>query len=153
MASAYCPSAVAVSAAATASSAATLNPIFSSHSNLRLFYRFAPKSFKLVANCPNSLFLNSNIRRHRFFCTAPDIEASSADDEIESSLEDEEEEEEVEEEDADVKETTQASVEEGRLYVGNLPYTITSSELSQLFGEAGNVVDVQVYIFFISNLR
>ncbi|KAL1199867.1 RNA-binding protein CP33 [Cardamine amara subsp. amara] len=143
MLSAYCPSAVAVPAAATASSAATLNPLSSSHSNFQLFYRLTPKSFKLVANSPNSLFLISNIRRHRFFCSA-DIEASSADDEIESSLE-EEEEEEVEEEDADVKETTQASGgEEGRLYVGNLPYTITFSELSQLFGEAGNVVDVQI---------
>ncbi|XP_010515700.1 PREDICTED: RNA-binding protein CP33, chloroplastic [Camelina sativa] len=142
----YCSSAVAVSAAATASS---FNPLFTSHSNLRLFYRFTPKSFKLVASCPNSLILHSNTRRHRFFCTA-DTEANSAASEIEASLEEEDddvedEEEEVEdEEDADEKQTTQASVEEGRLYVGNLPYTITSSELSQIFGEAGNVVDVQI---------
>jgi len=147
MSSAYCSSAVAVSAAATASSAATFNPLLSSHSNSQLFYRFTPKSFKLVANCPNPLILHSNIRRHRFFCAA-ETEASSADDEIQASVEEEEEveeegdegEEEVEEE----KQTTQASGEEGRLYVGNLPYTITSSELSQIFGEAGTVVDVQV---------
>nr|AAL32533.1 ubiquitin / ribosomal protein CEP52 [Arabidopsis thaliana] len=147
MSSAYCSSAVAVSAAATASSAATFNPLLSSHSNSQLFYRFTPKSFKLVANCPNPLILHSNIRRHRFFCAA-ETEASSADDEIQASVEEEEEveeegdegEEEVEEE----KQTTQASGEEGRLYVGNLPYTITSSELSQIFGEAGTVVDVQI---------
>ncbi|KAG7560580.1 RNA recognition motif domain [Arabidopsis thaliana x Arabidopsis arenosa] len=153
MSSAYCSSAVAVSTAATA---ATCNPLLSSHSNFQLFYRFTPKSFKLVANCPNPLILHSNIRRHRFFCAA-ETEASSADEEIQAALEEEEEEEEeeveeeederdeeVEEEDADEKQTTQASGEEGRLYVGNLPYTITSSELSQLFGEAGNVVDVQI---------
>ncbi|CAL9246664.1 unnamed protein product [Arabidopsis halleri] len=149
MSSASCSSAVAVSAAATASSAVAFNPLFSSHSNFRLFYRFTPKSFKLVANCPNPLILHSNIRRHRFFCAAETEATSPDDEEIQASLEEEEEveeeeEEEVEEEDADEKQTTQASGEEGRLYVGNLPYTITSSELSQLFGEAGNVVDVQI---------
>ncbi|KAG7565406.1 RNA-binding domain superfamily [Arabidopsis suecica] len=152
MSSASCSSAVAVFAAATASSAVAFNPLLSSHSNFQLFYRFTPKSFKLVANCPNPLILHSNIRRHRFFCAA-ETEATSADEEIQASLEEEEEEEEeeveedeeeLEEEDADEKQTTQASGEEGRLYVGNLPYTITSSELSQLFGEAGNVVDVQI---------
>ncbi|CAH2064315.1 unnamed protein product [Thlaspi arvense] len=135
MSSAYCPCAVAVSA----SSAATFNPLFSFRSNFRLFYRFAPKSLKLVANCPNSLLLHSNIRRHRFFCAAEDeIPASPEEDEVE------EDEEEGEEKDADEKPTAQANGEEGRLYIGNLPYTITSSELSQLFGEAGNVVDVQI---------
>ncbi|KAJ4865803.1 hypothetical protein Rs2_52679 [Raphanus sativus] len=111
MSSAYCPSPVAVSAAATVSSAATSNPLFSSHSNFKLFYRITPKPFKLVAKCPTPLFLHPNTRRHRLLC--------AAEDEI-------------------------PPVEEGRLYVGNLPYTITSSELSQLFGEAGNVVDVQI---------
>ncbi|EOA25080.1 hypothetical protein CARUB_v10018388mg [Capsella rubella] len=151
MSSAYCSSAVAVSAGATASSASAFNPLFTSHSSFRLFYRFTPKTFKLVANSPTSLILHSNTRRHRFFCAA-DNEASSAEDVIEASLEEEddveveeEEEEEVEDgEDADEKQTTQANVEEGRLYVGNLPYTITSSELSQIFGEAGKIVDVQI---------
>ncbi|CAN6878189.1 unnamed protein product [Brassica oleracea] len=131
MSSAYCSSAVAVSAAATVSSAATFNPLLSLHSNFKLLYRITPKPFKLVAKCPTPpLFLHLNTRRHRLFCAAEDeIPPSSG------------EEEDEEEEDADA---TQASVEEGRLYVGNLPYTITSSELSQLFGEAGNVVDVQI---------
>ncbi|ESQ45262.1 hypothetical protein EUTSA_v10010548mg [Eutrema salsugineum] len=142
MSSAYCPCAVAVSAASTtASSAATFNPLFSFRSDCRIFYRFAPKSFKLVANCPNSLLLHSNIRRHRFFCAVEDEIPASEEEEEEEFEEDEE----VEgEEDADEKPTAQASGEEGRLYVGNLPYTITSSELSELFGEAGNVVDVQI---------
>ncbi|CAF2020001.1 hypothetical protein Bca4012_079668 [Brassica carinata] len=136
MSSAYCSSAVAVSAAATVSSAATFNPLLSFHSNFKLFYRITPKPFKLVAKCPTPpLFLHLNTRRHRLFCAAEDEIPPS------SGEEEDEEEEENEEEDADA---TQASVEEGRLYVGNLPYTITSSELSQLFGEAGNVVDVQI---------
>lgn len=144
MPSAYCPSVVAVSAAATASSAATFNSLISFRSNFQLFYRSAPKSFKLVANFPNSLLLHhSNTRRHRFFCAAEDAIPASPEEEEEV----EEGEEEVEgEEDADEQPTAQASGEEGRLYVGNLPYTITSSELSQTFGEAGNVVDVQVHI-------
>ncbi|KAG2263298.1 hypothetical protein Bca4012_014463 [Brassica carinata] len=141
MSSAYCSSAVAVSAAATVSSAATSNSLFSFHSNFKLFYRITPKPFKLVAKCPNPLFLHPNIRRHRLFCAAEDEIPPSSEEEDEDE---EEEEEENEEEEADGTQTTQASVEEGRLYVGNLPYTITSSELSQLFGEAGNVVDVQI---------
>ncbi|KAJ4868082.1 hypothetical protein Rs2_18548 [Raphanus sativus] len=124
---AYCPSAVAVS---PASSAATVNPLFSS---LRLFNPFPPKSFKLVASFLNPISLHPNIRRHRFSC------AADTEDELPVASEDEEEEEEE-----DVKQTTQASGEEGRLYVGNLPYTITSSELSQLFRQAGTVVDVQI---------
>ncbi|KAJ4900156.1 hypothetical protein Rs2_14107 [Raphanus sativus] len=142
MSSAYCPSLVAVSAAATVSSAATSNPLFSSHSNFKLLYRITPKPFKLVAKCPTPLFLHPNTRRHRLLCAAEDEIPPSSEEEDE---EDEEENEEEGEEDADgTQTTTQASVEEGRLYVGNLPYTITSSELSQLFGEAGNVVDVQI---------
>ncbi|XP_061362477.1 33 kDa ribonucleoprotein, chloroplastic [Gastrolobium bilobum] len=36
------------------------------------------------------------------------------------------------------------SNDDGRLYVGNLPYSITSSQLSELFAEAGTVVSVQI---------
>ncbi|CAH8388231.1 unnamed protein product [Eruca vesicaria subsp. sativa] len=136
MSSAYCSSAVAVSAASTVSSAASVNPLLSFHSSSAFFSRFTPKPFKLVANCPNPLLLHSNTRGHRIFC--------AAEEEIPPSSEEEEEDDVEEDEEEDGTQTTQASVEEGRLYVGNLPYTITSSELSQLFGEAGNVVDVQI---------
>ncbi|KAJ0245618.1 RNA-binding protein CP33 [Hirschfeldia incana] len=132
--SVYCSSAVAVSPAATASSAATFDSLLSSVSNFKLFNRFAPKSFKLVASFPNPLSIHSNIRRHRF--------SSAAD--TEDELLPVASEDEVEEEEEDGNQTTQASGEEGRLYVGNLPYTITSFELSQLFRQAGNVVDVQI---------
>ncbi|KAI3706574.1 hypothetical protein L6452_24406 [Arctium lappa] len=55
-----------------------------------------------------------------------------------------EEEEEYEDEDEDEDEIESESPEAGRLYIGNLPYAITSSELSQVFGEAGNVVSVEI---------
>ncbi|KAK7284772.1 hypothetical protein RJT34_19525 [Clitoria ternatea] len=32
----------------------------------------------------------------------------------------------------------------GRLYVGNLPYSITNSQLAELFGEAGTVLSVEI---------
>ncbi|KAL8245328.1 hypothetical protein R6Q59_011586 [Mikania micrantha] len=59
----------------------------------------------------------------------PESELSAIEEELES---DEEEESEPESPDA------------GKLYVGNLPYAITSSELSQVFGEAGNVNYVEI---------
>ncbi|GAU17518.1 hypothetical protein TSUD_340620 [Trifolium subterraneum] len=36
------------------------------------------------------------------------------------------------------------SVDAGRLYVGNLPFTTTSSQLAEIFAEAGTVVSVEV---------
>ncbi|XP_073277167.1 33 kDa ribonucleoprotein, chloroplastic-like [Primulina huaijiensis] len=39
---------------------------------------------------------------------------------------------------------TLESVEAGRLYVGNLPFTVTPAELSEIFAEAGRVVSVEV---------
>nr|KYP41293.1 hypothetical protein KK1_037351 [Cajanus cajan] len=38
-----------------------------------------------------------------------------------------------------------------RLYVGNLPYALLSSQLAQLFGEAGNVVSVEIVYDDIAN--
>lgn len=35
----------------------------------------------------------------------------------------------------------------GRLYVGNLPFSITSSQLAEIFAEAGTVVSVEVFFF------
>lgn len=36
------------------------------------------------------------------------------------------------------------SAEAGRLYVGNLPYAMTSSQLADIFAEAGPVISVEV---------
>jgi nucleolin len=40
----------------------------------------------------------------------------------------------------------------GRLYVGNLPFTMTSSQLAEIFAEAGTVVSVEVILFSFSCL-
>ncbi|KAL6988131.1 hypothetical protein U1Q18_013878 [Sarracenia purpurea var. burkii] len=50
---------------------------------------------------------------------------------------------EQEEEEDDGQSETE-SAESGRLYVGNLPYAMTSSELSEIFGEAGRVIYVEI---------
>lgn len=39
-----------------------------------------------------------------------------------------------------------ASDDAGRLYVGNLLFSITSSQLSEIFAEAGTVVSVEVFL-------
>lgn len=57
-------------------------------------------------------------------------------------LEEEEEGEEVEENDGAV--VSQLTTEGRRLYVGNLPYFMTSSQLADVFAEAGRVVSVEV---------
>ena len=36
------------------------------------------------------------------------------------------------------------SAEASRLYVGNLPYSMTSSQLGEVFNEAGSVISVEV---------
>jgi len=36
------------------------------------------------------------------------------------------------------------ATEEGKLYVGNLPYSMTSSELTEVFEEAGRVFSAEV---------
>lgn len=49
-----------------------------------------------------------------------------------------------EEETQEDEQKVSVSREAGKLYVGNLPYAMTSSQLSEVFTEAGHVVSVQV---------
>jgi len=54
--------------------------------------------------------------------------------------------EEEEEQDSEPEtETLQNSDPKLRLFVGNLPFSLSSFQLAQLFGEAGNVVSVEVF--------
>ncbi|OAY43007.1 RNA-binding protein CP33, chloroplastic [Manihot esculenta] len=46
------------------------------------------------------------------------------------------------EDDDELKPT--ASNEEGKIYVGNLPYSMTSSQLTEVFQEAGSVMNVEI---------
>lgn len=67
-------------------------------------------------------------------------------DEFGSSFEDEDEEESggSEVEDGKGPRVSGRDSELGRLYVGNLPYSMNSSQLAQVFEEAGRVINVEV---------
>ncbi|CAN4089648.1 unnamed protein product [Withania somnifera] len=61
------------------------------------------------------------------------------------------EDEEIEEEEDEEKEgdgggvnVVKSTEEDGRLYVGNLPFSVTPSQLSEIFAEAGNVTNVEI---------
>lgn len=72
--------------------------------------------------------------------------ALSAEEEIEED-EEEEEGESVEKEGGGGADDEPQSVEDGRLYVGNLPFSMTPSQLSEIFAEAGKVANVEVCCF------
>ncbi|KAM3324586.1 33 kDa ribonucleoprotein, chloroplastic [Capsicum chacoense] len=81
--------------------------------------------------------------------TAPFSASALSDgaDEAALSLEEESEEEEDEEEkegDGGGVVDEPKSIEDGRLYVGNLPFSMTPSQLSEIFTEAGQVANVEV---------
>ncbi|XVE61379.1 hypothetical protein DITRI_Ditri06bG0034600 [Diplodiscus trichospermus] len=57
-------------------------------------------------------------------------------------LEEQPQQEEAEEEEE--AKVSESGGEEGRLYVGNLPYSMTSSELTEIFSEAGRVANVEI---------
>ncbi|XP_024985692.1 RNA-binding protein CP33, chloroplastic [Cynara cardunculus var. scolymus] len=75
----------------------------------------------------------------------PESETSAIGEELEKADDDDDDEEEEDDDEyEDEEESEPESPEAGRLYIGNLPYAITASELSQVFGEAGNVVSVEI---------
>jgi len=47
----------------------------------------------------------------------------------------------------DEEQKVTTSDDAGRLYVGNLPFSMTASQLSEIFAEAGTVVSVEVFFF------
>lgn len=67
-------------------------------------------------------------------------EVVGEDEEVELSSEEEIEED--EEKEGGVDEVK--SIEDGRLYVGNLPFSMTPSQLSEIFAEAGKVANVEI---------
>ncbi|GLT94816.1 hypothetical protein SLE2022_125370 [Rubroshorea leprosula] len=52
--------------------------------------------------------------------------------------------EESEQEEEEEQRAPQSGRDKGRLYVGNLPFSMTSSELTEIFGEAGRVVSAEI---------
>lgn len=73
--------------------------------------------------------------------------ASAAFDSVEITQEETQEivpEQEVVEKGEDDEGVESQSAEAGRLYVGNLPFSMTSSQLSEIFAEAGRIVSMEV---------
>ncbi|XP_043691106.1 33 kDa ribonucleoprotein, chloroplastic [Telopea speciosissima] len=79
---------------------------------------------------------------HAHFCYA----SAAFDNEVsEDDVEEEEEEEEDETTEIEEDELQESSaIEERRLYVGNLPFAMTSSQLAEIFNEAGGVHSVEI---------
>ncbi|KAK2400851.1 RNA-binding (RRM/RBD/RNP motifs) family protein [Trifolium repens] len=89
----------------------------------------SPKPFNPKPQLFNSLHCLPSISFHEFLLTQKIIE--------EDEDEYEEDEEVDEEEDEDEEQPR-------RLFVGNLPFSLSSSQLAELFREAGNVVSVEI---------
>ncbi|XP_019177767.1 PREDICTED: 33 kDa ribonucleoprotein, chloroplastic [Ipomoea nil] len=117
-----------------------------------LHFPSKPKPFKhpkLTAYFSN---LHALTRTATFCASADSIEAIEEDTQVVEAAEQEEEEtDEVEKEeeedddnDGDNGSVESQSAEAGRLFVGNLPFSLTSSQLSEIFSEAGRVSKVEV---------
>lgn len=123
-----------------------------------------PSKLKAVSNC----LIPFSFSRSAIYCASTAFDGVDLDQE---ELVEEEEEEELEVEEPSNGALGSASEAEeendapqfadgGRLYVGNLPFSMTSSQLSEIFAEAGRVVSAEVYFsillpffFLISELK
>lgn len=108
---------------------------------------FAPKPkpikpFKLKPHYTPPLSLLSRSLLFRAPAAFDNLDEQST--ELSETETESETEQEEEDEDEDDEQTETQSAEAARLYVGNLPYAMTSSELAQVFGEAGRVVSVEI---------
>lgn len=114
-----------------------------------LFKTKSPKPLNLKkAQNPSALHLSLlSLSHFRQFSASFDGFQVTEDSQDEPETEQEEEEEVVEEEE---EPKVAASDEAARLYVGNLPYSMTSSSLAEVFAEAGTVASAEVcaFIFF-----
>ncbi|GAV63871.1 RRM_1 domain-containing protein [Cephalotus follicularis] len=115
-----------------------LNPL-PTHSTSKPIY---PKPIKLKTH--NSISLSLPLPHFRPFSATFDsfqLENNSETDDPET------EDDEKHQEEEEVQEVTESGIgysEVGRLYVGNLPFAMTSSQLAGVFGEAGRVVNVEI---------
>ncbi|GMJ09491.1 PIGMENT DEFECTIVE 322, chloroplast RNA-binding protein 33 [Hibiscus trionum] len=115
----------------------------SKHNSKRL------KPFNLKTQCVHPLPLPLHLSLQRFPCFSASFDSIQATHDDQSTEEQYPEtesrdlEEQRQQEEAEEK-VLESGGEEGKLYVGNLPYSITSSELSEIFSEAGGVAKVEI---------
>ncbi|KAG8376799.1 hypothetical protein BUALT_Bualt09G0101500 [Buddleja alternifolia] len=137
-------SSLSVAAAAIAASSHSLSTNSLDHHLSLHFFPCKPKPINTPFKLKNYSPFSALPRRcSSIYC------ALTAFDSVELNQDEEEKEEEesqsgneetVSEEENDVSQPAEA----GRLYVGNLPFSMTSSQLSEIFAEAGRVVSVEV---------
>lgn len=107
------------------------------------------KPLKLKAQNPTSLHFSLLSFSH-FRCSSATFDSYEVTEDSQDDPEPESEVEEAVEEEEEVPKLA-ASGEDGRLYVGNLPYSMTSTQLAEVFGEAGTVISAEVCVlpFFL----
>jgi nucleolin len=149
-----------MSALSMAASTITSSPLHTKLSNLSFTHSPLPlpshfsskpllkplKPLQLNNQDSNSLSLLSLPHFHGIFAASSDSFESGTEENT-TALDDpqsetDEFEQEIVEEEGDVEAIK--ATEEGKLYVGNLPYSMTSSELTEVFEEAGRVFSAEV---------
>lgn len=150
-------SSLTMAAAAVGTSSHSLSSTSTDHLSLHLF-PFKANPIKVALKLKT--FLNyppfSSFSRSSLYCTSTAFDSVELNTEEEEEDNDEEKEEEAEDPQDGIQETLSEVKEEeadvsqpaaaGRLYVGNLPFSMTSAQLSEIFAEAGRVVSVEVCI-------
>ncbi|XP_074270836.1 33 kDa ribonucleoprotein, chloroplastic-like [Silene latifolia] len=127
----------------SSSSSTSLTPLPSDH--FHSFTHFSPKPSK---HLHKSLFLkpsNFNTTPLPFLFPFHLCHSSSAFGDIESSdISGDDEVQDSEIDETDVEENDVRSSDGGRVYVGNLPFSMTSSQLSEIFSRAGQIKSVEI---------
>lgn len=148
---------MAASTVSTAASSSLCNKLYNLQAITQIPTTHLPSLFKTKtlkplqlkkAQNPSALHLSLlSLSHFRQFSASFDGFQVTEDSQDDPETEQEEEEEEEQEEEA-VEEPKEASSNEaGRLYVGNLPYSMTSSSLAEVFAEAGSVAAAEVCAF------
>ncbi|MBA0567102.1 hypothetical protein Golob_011860, partial [Gossypium lobatum] len=107
------------------------------------------KPSNLKTQSLNSLPLSVNLSLPRLPCFSAAFDSFQVTEDDQSSGEEYSEtetqdlEEQPQQEEAEEDKVSESGGEEGKLYVGNLPYSMTSSELTEIFSEAGSVAKVE----------
>lgn len=118
------------------------------HSSISLTTNFphipiSPKALNITLKSQSfSLYPLSLHRLHPPFAAFDGFE--EAHDSTGGSQQDDPEPENIEKPEQEEEQKVSESNDAGRLYVGNLPYSTTSTQLAELFAEAGTVVSAEV---------
>ncbi|XVF07514.1 hypothetical protein REPUB_Repub06bG0145600 [Reevesia pubescens] len=106
------------------------------------------KPFNLKTQSLNCLPFSLHLSLPRLPCFSASFDSFQVTEDDQSSGEEYPESQDLEEqpqqEEVEEEMISESGSEEGRIYVGNLPYSMTSSELSEIFSEAGRVANVEI---------